>query len=520
MYIRKKKNKSGSSSVFIVDESRGDYRVIKRFGVGRTKEELELLEQRANQYLLEITGLSHSLFEKKTDVLTGNPVAYLSNKQLRLIGPELVYGRIYDKIGFGRLHNEMFRHLVISHLISPDCKAKAIDYLHHFIGKNHGVYSIYRFLDNINFDKTEQKVAKRKDVKREIEKIAFACTRNVLNKQMKTFFCHLTPLRFEAGEEKELPKMALSKNRKHQFSQLYLGLLTASGCNPVGYELFEENALQDNSFVTSMQHWSKRCDLPRPIIVADAALLSKNGINALKEDHYEYISGAEPKNETEDIRRKILNLELKDGDIAEISKDGDCRLIVFKSPARVAMDCLKRERGLKRLQQKINSGVLSCASINNRGYNKYLKLKGKTKVVIDRDKCSMDAAWDGLTGYLTNTKFRPEEIVENYHHFLFVQQAFSLNKTDLLVRPVWRHGIRNRVEALICICFTAFTTMLELERQLKASGSAITLKKAQEIIHTLYRLANSNEDKKHIRNMDRQQMELCRIVEKTCTFAK
>ena len=507
MYIRIKKNKSGSSSVFIVDKSRGEYRVVKNFGVGRTEEEIELLEQRARKYLLEATGLSQSLFEKKPDVL----VSYLSHEQLRLIGPELIYGRLYDKVGFGRLQNEMFRHLVISHLLSPNSKVKAIDYLQRFIGKNHGVLSIYRFLDNLYFNQTKKNVVAGKEIRRETGKIAFIHTRKVIDEPMKPLFCHLMPLRFEVIEAKTL-HATFSKNSKHKIPQLYLCLLTDSCCNPIAYDLFEENALQDNLFIHSIRRLSKSFDLSRPIVLADAGLLSKNSISALENERYEYMLDVELKNETEDIRQSILNLALKDGNMTEISKDETCRLIVSKSAERAAMDRLKRERGLKRLQQKIKSGRLSHENINNRGFNKYLKLKGKTKIIIDNDKCRMDAVWDGITGYMTNSKLRADEIMENHNNCSFIKQAFRMNKADLLIRPVY-HGIQNRIEALICICFAAYTIMLELDRQLKTAGSTILLTKAQEIIYTLYQLANSKEKKKHIQHMDKQQAELCRIVE-------
>ena len=510
MYIRRKKNKSGSSSVFIVDESRGKYHVIKHFGVGKTEEDLILLEQRASLYLLEVKGLSYSLFEKKTSVLAGNFVSQLSTKQLRLIGPELVYGRLFDKIGFGRLHNEMFRHLVIAHLFSPNSKVKTIDYLQRFIGKNHGINSIYRFLDSLCWDKTTQNVNGRKEIRKEIEKTTFDRVRKMLNERIQTVFCHLIPLRFEASGE-ELPRKMLSGDKKSVFPQFCVALLTDPGCNPIGYELFEEKTLQDNSFITSIQHLSKRFELPRPIVIADAALLSKHNISGLREAHYEYILCIEPKNEPEDTRQRILNLALKDGEMSEIAMC-DYRLIVSNSPVLATKERLKRERGLKRLRQKIKSELLSGESINNRGYNKYLKLKGKTKVIIDHDKCRIDAVWDGITGCYTNSTSRPDEIMAYYNTSRINKQAFRMHKSDLLIQPVY-HGIQNRIEALVCICFTAYTIMMELDRQLKASGSAILLKRAQEITNTLYRLAYSEDIKKHTRLPDKQQAELCAIVE-------
>ena len=45
-----------------------------------------------------------------------------------------------------------------------------------------------------------------------------------------------------------------------------------------------------------------------------------------------------------------------------------------------------REKGLARLQKKIKSGRLTKQNINNRGYNKYLRLDGIVDVCIDMDK--------------------------------------------------------------------------------------------------------------------------------------
>ena len=506
MYIRRKKNKSGSSSVFIVDKSRGEYRVVKKFGVGRTEEELELLEQRANQYLLEAKGLAQSLFEKTPDIPTDNFVMHLSNEQLRSIGPELIYGRLYDKVGFGRLQNELFRHLVVSHLFSPNSKMKSVEYLQRFIGKNHGIHSIYRFLDNVSGGIKEKTVI-GKDIKKVIEDITLACFQKAHNGKITPVFSHLLPLCFEADEGKELRKMAIPKKNKHDIPQLYLCLLTDSDCNPVGYELFDENALQDNSFIHAIRHLNKRCGLTHSVVVADAALFTKS----LEGEHCETISGTDLKNEPEDIRQHILNLALQDDEMAEIAKDGGYRLIVSKSSELADIDRLKRERGLKRLQQKIKLGRLTYRHINNRGFNKYLKLKGKTKVVIDMDKCRLDATWDGITGYLTNSSLRPEEVIENHNHYNFIKQAFRMYKSDLLIRPVC-HGLQNRIEALICICFTAFTIRMELKKILKTAGSTISLKQAQEITSTLYSLARYKESKRYIQNIDKQQAVLFRMV--------
>jgi hypothetical protein len=48
--------------------------------------------------------------------------------------------------------------------------------------------------------------------------------------------------------------------------------------------------------------------------------------------------------------------------------------------------------------------MLTKSSINSRGYNKYLKLEGEIAISTDEKKFAADAAWDGIKGYVTNTK--------------------------------------------------------------------------------------------------------------------
>ena len=44
-----------------------------------------------------------------------------------------------------------------------------------------------------------------------------------------------------------------------------------------------------------------------------------------------------------------------------------------------------------------------------------------------------------------------------------IERAFRFCKTDLDIRPMY-HRLFNRIEAYVCICFVAYTIMLELER--------------------------------------------------------
>ena len=106
---------------------------------------------------------------------------------------------------------------------------------------------------------------------------------------------------------------------------------------------------------------------------------------------------------------------MADGDSFVIKLHNDLRLIVSYSEKRARRDLKNRERGIRRLERNLNKGKLTKSHINNRGYNKYLKLEGDIKIEIDYEKFEADNRWDGLKGYLTNTRQSAKDIIENYN---------------------------------------------------------------------------------------------------------
>ena len=104
---------------------------------------------------------------------------------------------------------------------------------------------------------------------------------------------------------------------------------------------------------------------------------------------------------------------------------------------------------------------------------------------------------------MTNSKLKDKEVVENYRNLFFIERAFRMNKTDLAIRPIY-HRLFNRIEAHVCICFTAYTILLELERILKKTEDkknkipAITIYRAKFLAESLYEIeyVNPYNDKK------------------------
>ena len=90
-----------------------------------------------------------------------------------------------------------------------------------------------------------------------------------------------------------------------------------------------------------------------------------------------------------------------------------------------------------------------------------------------------------------------------------------MSNTDLRIRPIY-HRLRNRIEAHICISFTAYSILKELERVLYHEKSTLSLKKAAELTHNMYQITYTLPESKHTKSkllkMDEKQSERYRIV--------
>jgi hypothetical protein len=149
MYIRNLKNRSGSVSVQVIQKIRGKYKVIKTIGSATTQQEISNLENLARQEL-EILSNQYKMFASEKDAAIEQAFSILSNSSVRTLGPEIIFGKIYDHIGFGKIKEDFFRHLVISRLAFPLSKLKTIDYLYRYQGVSLDIDAVYRFLDKLN----------------------------------------------------------------------------------------------------------------------------------------------------------------------------------------------------------------------------------------------------------------------------------------------------------------------------------------------------------------------------------
>ena len=168
-----------------------------------------------------------------------------------MVDPELIFGTLYDKIGYGCIANKMFRHLVICRLFNPGSKLKTMECLWRYMNVVYDVEKIYKFLDNLYYrkdkdckkDKEGKPIKPSGDgIKTQVEKISFAHTKKVCGESISVVFYDMTSLYFKAAEEDDLRKAGFSKDGRHSNPQIFLDLLVAPGGSPIGYEILKETS--------------------------------------------------------------------------------------------------------------------------------------------------------------------------------------------------------------------------------------------------------------------------------------
>jgi len=475
MYVRKKKNRSGSTSIVIVDKSRGKIRYLKTIGISSDEKILSEFYQAGKKWIARQKGaedmfaLQEQQREEKQviDYLLGNIENILLN------GTQLILNQVFQLVGFDAIEDDIFRHLVIARLCQPSSKAGTVDYLKSYFDEDVELHRIYRYLDHLHNTLQEK-----------IQQISVEHTQKILGGKIGLVFYDVTTLYFETDYSDDFRATGFSKDGKHSQPQVVLGLLVSKDGYPLSYSLFNGSQYEGRTMLPIVEDFVRRFDLSDFVVVADSGLMNKTNISLLESAGYKYIIGARIKNESEEIKQWILSLEKQDGCFYELGKLPQSRLIVGYSENRAKKDKYNRAKGVKRLKTAYKSGTITKENINKRGYNKFLDLSDNVQVVINQEKINEDEKWDGLKGYLTNTELPAKEVYEQYCGLWVIERAYRVTKGTLELRPMF-HFTPKRIEAHVCICFVAYKVYRELERILKLSGINLSVDKVLNIAKTI-----------------------------------
>ena len=126
-----------------------------------------------------------------------------------------------------------------------------------------------------------------------IEAAAIDLVQQDLKESFSLVLYDVTTLYFESFKEYDFQKPGFSKDNKPQQPQIVIGLLTTRSGFPVMHEVFEGNTFEGHTMLEILKRFQQRVsEHCKPIIVADAAMLSASNMQTLDEQGYHYIVGA------------------------------------------------------------------------------------------------------------------------------------------------------------------------------------------------------------------------------------
>ena len=492
MFVRKKKNKSGSVSIQIISKTSGKYKVVETIGCSSNDYEIEQLVKNANDRLLELEPNLFDFIEYTAKKQK------LTNKDMRVIGDELIFGKLFkdircEEIDFKNIKDkEIFKALVISRLLYPGSKLYLIDYYNIYKKQKIEQNRIYRFLDKLYKD----------DLKFKVEECIFNHTKKIMNNTITVTFYDVTTLYFESESEDDLRRIGFSKEGKLARPQIQLGLFTTLQGYPLSYEIYEGNKYEGHTLVDILEKFQKKFKIKnKPIVVADRGMLNNDNIAYLENNGYKYILAAKIKNVSNDLKEQISNLTfLNDGTIHTVNIDKTIkyndkkqtlqtkqRLILSYSSKRAKKDKYTRDKALQKIEDKLSKNITK-SDLKLSYYAKYLDIDDKCdiKYKLNPSKISNDEKLDGIKGFITNDfTLKSSEVIEHYQNQYDVEKAFRISKTDLKIRPIY-HRVESRIKAHILISFVSYAIYKEFERRMKLSNLDIKFKLTFDYIKTMY----------------------------------
>ena len=78
------------------------YKVLKTLGCATVLQDIEKLELLAKQEIDRLTA-QPKLFISEKDEFVDKTLSTLENSDIRTVGPEVIFGKIYDSIGFTKI---------------------------------------------------------------------------------------------------------------------------------------------------------------------------------------------------------------------------------------------------------------------------------------------------------------------------------------------------------------------------------------------------------------------------------
>lgn len=412
-------------------------------------------------------------FGKNVELVEGYRKGRLEAKEVRQIGPDLVFGRLWQKTGIEKAIQELLRDRRFEFPVERSIYLAAL----HRLFESGSDRAGERWRRDLKVPGTEglelhhQYRAMRwlGDNKDTLEEMLFHRRRDLFTQSTLAFF-DTTSLYFEGQGGQTLGQRGHSKDHRPDLMQMIVGAVLDQEGRPVSTEMWPGNQTDVTALLPVVDRMKQRFGLQRVCWVADRGMVSSKTVEGLEGRKVEYILGARMRRQKV-VRETVLSRAGRYREVAdnlrvkEVIVEGR-RYIVCYNPEEAKKDALDREAILKGLEDKLRESPGDL--IGNRGYRRFLKVS-KQAVVIDPKKVEADARYDGKFVLATNSSLPADEVALQYKRLLLVEQFFRASKSMLHTRPVF-HRWDATIKGHVFCSFLALVLFDELKRHLAGRG--------------------------------------------------
>jgi hypothetical protein len=254
MFVKAKKNRSGSTSIVVAEKCKNSYKEHITIGVSYEESDIKQFVEKGKQWISNyqrnlVPELDLFGTEERSQKLEEEVVLQLLNnvENILLNGTELILDRVFNKVGFDQIGDDIFRKLVQSRLSYPSSKSATVEYLKNHFDEDVSLSKIYRYLDKLNHTQQDK-----------IQDISVLHTQQLLGGQIGVLFYDVTTLYFETDKEDELRKTGFSKEGRHSNPQIILGLLVSIDGYPLAYCIHEGNKYEGHTMMPVVREFDDK----------------------------------------------------------------------------------------------------------------------------------------------------------------------------------------------------------------------------------------------------------------------
>lgn len=452
VHIRTTKTGSNSTAVQVVRIEYGNTIIIKHIGSAKNEQELILLKKQAKKYVSDYTGqfnLFNSALENKSNYIIQSNRSRCIGVKYRLL--YLVFKQLFSLLEFNKLNNRLLLDLVMMRLIEPSSKIQAIRLLEEIFEISYSKSNVFREINTYA------------DLKEKVEEKVVDFAKKNLNFDFTVVFYDVTTLYFESFKDDDFKKCGFSKDNKFNQPQIVIGLIVNADGFPISYDVYQGNIFEGHTLIPTLKKFKEKYRVDNLTVVADAAMISHENIQSLRDNNVNYIVGARisnlPFKMMKIISGKVYGIE--GSTCREKTKYG--HLICDFSQKRYLKNKYEMDSQITKAKKYLTTPERATKRI------KFLKNSDKTKVEINKKLIEKNTILLGIKGYYTNLDILDDKtIIKLYHNLWNVEKAFRMAKSDLKTRPIY-HRKEKTIKSHILICFMALAVGKHIELKSKIS---------------------------------------------------